>query len=214
MKKLQIALDLLTLENALDVLSKVAEHIDVIEVGTPLMISEGCKAVQTIKRKYPQKTVFADIKVMDGGSVVPKIAFSAGADMVSVLAAADNKTILATLDCAKVFGGKVLVDMCSIADLTKRGLEIDQMNADYVCVHVGYDIQNLNIDPIEELKKISSLKTKKAIAGGIRLESFQNAVKSAADIIIVGGGLYNQPDMVSTAREMHRTLQSFNREQG
>ena len=57
--------------------------ISIIEVGTPLIISEGCKAVETIKRKYPQKTVFADIKVMDGGSVVPKIAFSAGADPIA-----------------------------------------------------------------------------------------------------------------------------------
>ena len=53
MKKLQIALDLLTLENALDVLSKVAEYVDIIEVGTPLIISEGCKAIETIIQPAP-----------------------------------------------------------------------------------------------------------------------------------------------------------------
>lgn len=58
------------------------------------------------------------------------------------------------------------------------------------------------------------MKTKKAIAGGIRLESFQDAVKSAADIIVVGGGLYNQPEMVSTAREMRHIIESFNGKQG
>lgn len=210
MKKLQVALDLLSVEKALEILNQIQDYIDIVEIGTPLMISEGCQAVRMIKEKIPDKIVFADIKVMDGGSIVPKIAFTAGADMVSVLAVADNHTIKATIDCAKEYFGKVLVDMCSVPDMTLRGQEIDEMGADYVCVHVGYDVQSMGIDPVEELRRIATMKTKKAIAGGIRLETFEAAVQSDADVIIVGGGLYNQPDIVSTAWKMRAILDDYN----
>ena len=210
MKKLQIALDLLSVEKALEILDQIHEYIDIIEIGTPLMISEGSNAVRQIKRKFPEKIVFADIKVMDGGSIIPKIAFEAGADMVSVLAVADDHTIEATIACAKEYAGKVLVDMCSVPDMTARGKEIDAMGADYVCVHVGYDVQAMGIDPVEELKRIATMKTEKAIAGGIRLETFRDAVQSEADVIIVGGGLYNQPDIVATARKMRAILDETN----
>lgn len=87
MKLLQAALDLFSTEYTLEVLEQIGEYVDIIELGTPLMIAEGAKVVREVKGRYPDKIVFADIKVMDGGGVVPKVVFEAGADMVSVLAA-------------------------------------------------------------------------------------------------------------------------------
>ena len=71
-KNLQVALDLFKTEDALEILEEVADYVDIIELGTPLIISEGARVVKTVKDKYPDKIVFADIKVMDGGNVVPK----------------------------------------------------------------------------------------------------------------------------------------------
>jgi 3-hexulose-6-phosphate synthase len=206
MKKFQVALDLFSIEDTLNVLEKVGEFVDIIELGTPLMIKEGVSAVKVVKGKFPDKIVFADIKVMDGGSVIPKIAFNAGADMVSVLAVAEDNTIKATIDCANEYKKDVLVDMCSVPDIGKRAKEVDLMGPKYICVHVGYDIQNTGADPIEELKNIVDVKSHKAIAGGIKLSNFEEAVKSPADLIIVGGGLYNQPNMREIAQKMHAII--------
>ncbi len=210
MKKLQVALDLFSEEKALEVLSKIGDYIDIIELGTPLMIAEGCRVIKSVKNKYPEKIVFADIKVMDGGNVIPRLAYEAGADMVSVLAVAEDQTIAATLKCAEEFNKAVLVDMCSVSDMALRGSQVDAMNPDYVCVHVGYDIQATGVDPVQELKKIKSIKAKKAIAGGIKLENFEAAVNSDADVIIVGGGLYNQDDISTVAKEMRTILDKYN----
>ena len=210
MKLLQVALNLFSTEEALRVLEQVGEYVDIIELGTPLMIAEGARVVKTVKEKYPDKIIFADIKVMDGGGVVPKVVFDAGADMVSVLAAADDHTIQATIALAKEYKGKVLVDMCSVKDIAARGKEIEAMGPDYICVHVGYDIQATGVDPIEELKKLDGISCHKAIAGGIKLSTFEDAVKSPADVIISGGGIYNQPDMKNVAEKMRAILNRYN----
>lgn len=210
MKLLQAALDLFSTEHTIEVLEQIGEYLDIIELGTPLMIAEGACVVKEVKEKYPDKIVFADIKVMDGGGIVPKVVFEAGADMVSVLAAADNNTIQATIDLAKKYNGKVLVDMCSVKDIATRAREVEKMEPDYICVHVGYDIQATGVNPIEELNKLDGINCQKAIAGGINLSTFEDAVNSSADVIICGGGIYNQPDMRETAKRMREILDAFN----
>lgn len=210
MKLLQAALDLFTAEDTLHILEEIGEYVDIIELGTPLMIAEGARVVKIVKEKYPDKIIFADIKVMDGGGVVPKVVFDAGADMVSVLAAADDNTIKATIELAKQYNGKVLVDMCSVKDIAGRAKEIETMGPDYICVHVGYDIQETGVDPIEELRKLDGIQCAKAIAGGIKLDTFEAAVQSAADVIISGGGIYNQKNIHEVARKMREILDCYN----
>ncbi|MEG2677282.1 MAG: 3-hexulose-6-phosphate synthase, partial [Oscillospiraceae bacterium] len=206
MKKLQAALDLFDTKKKLEVLEKIGKYLDIIEIGTPLCIAEGMSVVRTVKEKYPNKIVFADIKVMDGGSVVSKVALDAGADMVSVLAAAEDNTVRATIECAHKAGKKALVDMCAVKDMEGRAQEIAAMNPDYICCHVGYDIQATGVDPIEELRRLDGVSTPKAIAGGIKMETFEAAVNSPADVIIVGGGLYNHENMEELAKKMHEII--------
>ncbi|MDR2053577.1 MAG: orotidine 5'-phosphate decarboxylase [Treponema sp.] len=206
MKKLQAALDLFEIKAALNVLERIGTYIDIIELGTPLCISEGRRIFREVKAKYPGKIVFADIKIMDGGGVLSRLAFEAGADMVSVLAAAEDNTIRAAVECAKQYGGKVLVDMCSIKNMEERAKTIAALGPDYICCHVGYDIQAAGADPVEELRRLDCVSVPKAIAGGIRLENFGEALKSPAEVIIVGGGLYNQENMEAIAETMRNML--------
>lgn len=63
--KLQLALDELTLPEAMVFMDKVVDDVDIIEVGTPFLIREGVNAIKAIKEKYPHKEVLADAKIMD-----------------------------------------------------------------------------------------------------------------------------------------------------
>jgi 3-hexulose-6-phosphate synthase len=206
MKKLQVALDLFSTREALEVLERIGPYVDIIEIGTPLCVSEGMGAVRAVKQKYPGKIVFADIKIMDGGGIMAGIAFDAGADMISVLAAAEDNTVRAAIKSAKEYGRMVLADMCAVKDMEGRAGEIAALGPDYICCHVGYDIQAKGVDPIEELRRLDCVDIPKAIAGGIKRETFEDAVKSPADVIIVGGGLYNHSNMEEIAKEMHDIL--------
>ncbi|MFQ7536498.1 MAG: orotidine 5'-phosphate decarboxylase / HUMPS family protein [Clostridium sp.] len=68
--------------------------------------------------------MFADIKIMDGGSIMADIAFQAGADMVSVLAQANDAAIQDVIKTAKKYHGKVLVDVCC-KDIEARAKQIE-----------------------------------------------------------------------------------------
>lgn len=206
MKLLQIALDMFSSDEALEILGQTADYIDIIEIGTPLMVAEGASAVRRIKSRYPDKIVFADIKVMDGGGIVPRSVLDAGADMFSVLAVADDTTIAAAIELAARYNCKVLADMCSVKDLPARAAELERLGPDYICVHVGTDIQSNGTDPIAELRRIESCRLPKAIAGGINLDTIRQAAASSAEIIISGAGICGSSDMRRTAMQMQAII--------
>ena len=83
---LQIALDFMNLDRALQIAKEaVAGGVDWLEVGTPLIKSEGMHAVRTLRKEFPDHTIVADMKIMDVGTIEVEMATKAGADVVIVL---------------------------------------------------------------------------------------------------------------------------------
>ena len=155
--RLQLSLDRLDISGALELLSETADQVDIIEVGTPLLIREGLRAVRQIRAAYPQHQILADLKAMDGGAYEAEMAVTAGANIVTVLAAANSSTIQGAIQAAHRLGGLVMVDMIAVQDLAGRAKQVDQMGADYVCVHTAKDIQSSGHTPLQDLKVVSSL---------------------------------------------------------
>ena len=67
--KLQIALDLVDTNTALKMVEKIQDIIDIVEIGTPMIVKEGMAPVKAMKEKFPQVTVLADVKIADGGAI-------------------------------------------------------------------------------------------------------------------------------------------------
>ena len=103
--RLQFAMDTLTTESALDLAAKAAPYVDILELGTPLIKSEGLAAITAVKAAHPDKTVFADLKTMDAGELEADIAFSAGADLVTVLGVAGDSTIAGAVAARAITDG-------------------------------------------------------------------------------------------------------------
>lgn len=89
---LQIALDALNLEKALIDAKQAAPFVDVIEVGTILACAEGMRAVKVLRALYPDHIIVCDLKTTDGGAILAKMALEAGADWLTVSAAAHPAT--------------------------------------------------------------------------------------------------------------------------
>ena len=95
MKKaiLQVALDLLDLKRALQIAEESVDGgADWIEAGTPLIKSEGIQAVRSLRDRFPEATIVADMKVADTGAIEVEMAAKAGADIVCILA--DRKSVV------------------------------------------------------------------------------------------------------------------------
>lgn len=63
--KLQLALDLVNIPEAIELIKEVEAFIDVVEIGTPVVINEGLRAVKEVKQAFPNLRVLADLKIMD-----------------------------------------------------------------------------------------------------------------------------------------------------
>jgi len=194
--KLQVALDFLNLDRAIKVAEEsVAGGVDWIEIGTPLIKSEGLNAVREIKKRFSKHKIVADMKVMDTGRYEVEAAAKAGADIVVLLGVADDSTMKDAIKASKNYGCELMVDLMNVENMEKRAIELEAMGVDYICIHVGIDQQMRGMDPISELKKISgSVKIPLAIAGGINSETAPIAVDSGASIIIVGGAINKSED--------------------
>ena len=91
---LQVALDLLNEDRAFLIAeNSVKGGADWIEAGTPLIKSEGMDVIRKLKDRLPDKTLVADMKTMDTGAFETEMASKAGADIVVILAAADDSSI-------------------------------------------------------------------------------------------------------------------------
>lgn len=202
--KLQIALDTLTLEECITLMDEVRESVDVIEVGTPFVIEEGMVPVRELKKRYPEKEVLADVKIMDAGEYEADKCFEAGADIVTVLGVSNDATIEGVVKSAKKYGKKVMVDMIAVKNLAQRTEELDQMGVDYICVHTAFDIQSTGKNPLDELMVVNKVvkNAQSAVAGGVKLATIDAIVDEGAGIIVVGGAICNAEDRAAMAKEM------------
>jgi 3-hexulose-6-phosphate synthase len=206
--ELQLALDLVDIPGAKKVIKEVEPYIDIVEIGTPVVINEGLRAVKEIKEAFPNLTVLADLKVMDAAGYEVMKASEAGADIITILAAAEDMTIKGAVEEAKKQGKKILVDMIGIKDIAARAKELDAFGVDYICVHTGYDLQAVGKNSFEDLATIKNVvkNAKVAIAGGIKLSTLPEVIKAQPDLIIVGGGITGEDDMKATASQMQKLI--------
>ncbi|MGF7034153.1 3-hexulose-6-phosphate synthase [Paenibacillus mucilaginosus] len=206
--KLQLALDLVDIQEAKKVVQEVEAYIDIVEIGTPVVINEGLRAVKEIKEAFPHLQVLADLKVMDAAGYEVMKASEAGADIVTILGAAEDATIRGGVEEARRLGKKILVDMISVKNLEERAKEVDAMGVDYICVHTGYDLQAAGKNSFEDFLTIKRVvkNAKTAVAGGIKLATLPEVVAAGPDLVIVGGGITGEADKKAAAAQMQQLI--------
>lgn len=205
--KLQLALDTVNMNEALQILERIANFIDIVEIGTPLIIEYGMEPVYKVKSKFPHLIVLADTKIMDAGAHEARIAFDAGADLITVLGITHNRTVLGAVESARIYNREVLLDMMCVNDIGNRAKELVELGARYICVHTAIDMQeseNPYNDLIEVHKFIRS--DHLAVAGGININNISKFILYKPEIIIVGSGITGQNDIVKAALAIRKTI--------
>ncbi|WP_318452457.1 3-keto-L-gulonate-6-phosphate decarboxylase UlaD [Photobacterium leiognathi] len=167
---IQIALDQTCLDDAMAVAEKVQSYVDVIEVGTILAFAEGMNAVKTLRAQYPEHILVCDMKTTDGGAILSKMAFEAGADWITVSAAAHIATIEVCKKVADEFNGEIQIEIYGnwTMDDAKRWVELGITQAIY---HRSRDAELTGIgwtdNDIEKMRQLSEIGLELSITGGI-----------------------------------------------
>ena len=201
--KLQVAMDVATLDEALVLARQVAEYVDIIELGTPLIKHEGVGAISAIKSAYPDKIVFADMKTADAGELEAGIAFGAGADLVTVMGAADDDTIKGAVKAGKDAGKGVVADLITVKDRAQRARECAEMGVEFCEIHAGLDEQareGYSINGVIDAGKESGVPF--SVAGGVNIDSIRDVEAAGAVVAVAGGAIRNATDPAAAARAL------------
>ena len=213
--KIQVALDLTSISQALFIAQKIVKgskrrDFIILEIGTPLIKSEGIRSVRIFREQFEDITLVADMKTIDTGKLEAEIAFNNGADYTSVLALANNETILSVVDTAKEHRKGVIIDFIALSknDLYIRVKDLMKLLENnyknyfskiVFCLHTAIDIQE-KYDKKTIFTEIFKMLRKSyphpliAVAGGIKPITARYYADIGADIIVVGGYITKSED--------------------
>ena len=208
--KLQVAFDLQSSDEILNFLEKNGDLIDIVEIGTPLIIKEGLKSVLKIKKKFPKQTVLADLKIMDAGLLEAQIGFDAGADIVTVLGLASTKTLNGVKQAAVKNEKEVMVDMINHPCPENKWNELKNMEMGLCCLHTANDDTKDGETPLNDLERFYNLHGGKniAVAGGINPDMIRKINSFHPEIVIVGGYIANSRNQRDALEEIRQAMDS------
>lgn len=209
MKKtnIQVAFDFTTAEECLSIAEKINNYVDVLEVGTPMIYEYGVEFVSELRKMFKDKTILADLKIVDAGYEEAASAFKSGADIVTVLAVSNDSTIEAAIKAAREYNGKIFVDLLCEKDIVGRTKRLIELGADIIGVHNAFDQQKSGTSPYEEFETISkNYDFPIAVAGGIKLDNIKEILELEPYQVIIGLGLLNKPDPVSEAEKIYKVV--------
>jgi len=189
---LQMALDATDINTALTSIEHIADRLDVIEVGTILAFAHGVDSVRILREKYPNHIIVCDMKITDASAILSRLAMEAGANWVTVSAAAHIETIRAAKKVTDEFKGEVQIELYGhwTFEDAKAWVEMGITQAIY---HRSRDAElagvNWTANDLDKMKILSDLGIELSITGGIIPEDLHLFQNLSAKAFIAGRAL-------------------------
>ena len=210
--KLQIALDTYDLPSALSPLQKAAAHIDVIECGTILCLAEGMHAVRVIRSLFPDKLILADVRIVEAGSLISKMAFDAGADWVSVVSGATLNTVEAVIKEAAKHHGDVQIELID-GWTWEQAQQWRALGIQQVITHRSRDGEakgelTWSQRDFDEIRRLADLGFKVTVTGGVKPADVPLFAGVPVYVFIAGRGIYAAADPAAAAQQFKTAIQT------
>ena len=209
---LQLALDTFDLPSALAPLQQVGQHIDIIEVGTILCLSEGMHAVRIIRSLFPHKTILADVRIAEAGGIIAKMAFEAGADWVSVVSGAAPSTAEVVFGVAQQYGGDVQIEL-SDGWTWDQAREWREIGISQAIIHRSRDAEaqgNLSWgeQDLDSIRRLSAMGYRVTVAGSVGVRDIKTFAGVPVHIFIAGRAIRNADDPSAVAIAFQNAIKS------
>ena len=205
--RLQIAIDTLTVEEAVELARSLRDTADLIEAGTPFIKRFGIEVARQLGEASGLPVV-ADLKIVDGGPFEAQLAVDAGAALVTVLATAADATVSGVVEVAHRGGLEVVADLLGVCDLPHRIGELERLGIDYLGVHAGTDARLAgNTDLVSEIGLvIANSPMRLVVAGGLNALSLPGVLGYHPAIVVVGSAVTGAADPAAAARAIRSVI--------
>lgn len=205
-----LALDVTDRTQAISISKDVAEYVDAIKVGYPLVLGAGIEIIDTLSEFAP---IIADFKVADipnTNRLICARAFEAGASAVIVHAFTGRDSLSECVKTGREYNGEIYV----VTEMSHPGA-VDFMQAEALelarlAVESGASGVVAPATRPERVKEIRSIVGKLTIISpgvGAQGGSATEAVRAGADYVIVGRGIYNSKNPAIEAEKIAKEIE-------
>lgn len=189
----QLSLDLTSIDEAIETAAVGVEAgVDWLEAGTPLLLADGLHAVKTLRARFPQHPIVADLKTMDGGYLEAEMMAKAGADFVVVMGRAHEATIRRVVDAGRDFGIYVMGDNLGAEDRVIAARWMAGLGVDVIVHHIGFDERGMirGLSPLDEIDEVvRTVSIPVQAVGGLSIAQAVECARRGAPLVVVGAPL-------------------------
>ena len=197
-----LAMDLMDILDAYEVVESISKYIDTIKIGYPLTLAEGLKVIKVFKENFDFK-VICDYKVADIPETNSKIAdltFASGADAIIAHGFVGKDSVEACVNIANSYGGEVFL----LTEMSHPGAKmfLQPVADDIAKMGVDMGIKNY-VAPSTRLDRLSDIRNivgenSFIISPGVGLQGGNpKDTLKYADALIIGRSIYeaNNPEI-------------------
>lgn len=209
---LQLALDHTSLQAAQRDVALLRDHVDIVEAGTILCLTEGLNAVRALREQCPDKIIVADWKVADAGETLAQQAFNAGANWMTIICAAPLATVIKGHEVAQQHNADIQIELFG-------NWTLDDARAWYAAgirqaiYHRGRDAQasgqQWGETDLSRMKALSDIGLELSITGGVTPADLPLFKEINAKAFIAGRALAGAANPAQVAAEFHAQIRAI-----
>lgn len=204
--KLQISFDFLDLEKAINIANKVSPFADIIEVGSTLLYIHGINAIKKFKENFPNKELYADIKLIDRMEPIIREYSKTGVNTISIMAGTTNNIIQNATKIAHENKTLIALDLADANSMGQSAMDSQILDVDRIIFHGPHESNNLD-KLLEEWENVAgNTKTPIFIAGGINKENITKVIELKPAGIIIGSAITQSNDPAKIAEEFKKLI--------
>jgi len=208
----QISVDVGTLDLGLTVATAaLAGGVDIVEMGTPLLKTQGvANVVPAFRKRFPDALLLADMKTMDGGAGEARSVYTGGGNIFDFLALAGvdtAKSICAVRDEFRragselprlVFSDIMVPHQGPAAQAGEVALRMVEAGVDAIGIHLQSDARHANPKLIEEdylgdvVRAVFERIGKAAlvqVVGGLSIAQAKSLAKAGLRCFVISGNM-------------------------
>lgn len=207
--KLQVAIDRVSLEEAVNLSKRLDGQVDLIEMGTSLVKDYGIEGIKQIRNALSESDLLIDLKTIDEGTYEFKQGFTFGGDVLTVMGASSIETIRACYKVSREYQKTMMIDLLEVNE--EKIKELEEFEEAVFCLH--HSIDKVNdwhvLETISTFQKSFPKLKRLAIAGGIDLTQAKELNQQGLiEIIVVGSHITKSKNVVEEASKFMEELKN------
>jgi 3-hexulose-6-phosphate synthase len=207
----QLALDFATIDEALAMARiGVEAGVDWLEIGTPLIVSQGLSPIGDMVRAFPKYPVLADYKTMDSGGKNVHRTKAQGGHVMTVCANAPDETVRAAVAASKETGVMVVVDTIGVKQQAARARQCANWGVHMIYLHYGADQRaaDASQDSVQWLDEMLAAVSIPVGVGTFGIDDAVRAVSKGADLVAIGHPVISSSNAAQELRDFVREVRA------